>query len=89
MSNVTPQKAWNSPPTKDGGNKGRQANMGKEPVSPTRCTVLIDGTACNRYPAWGDPKERKNPTKRCEYHRTQYEGRDLTEAQKGSLERGA
>lgn len=87
MSNVTPEKAWNNPPTKT--SKHRQTNMGREPVSPLHCTVVIDDVACNRFPAWGNPDDPKDTVRRCEYHRAEYLGRDLTEAQKGSLERGA
>ena len=80
-----PQKAWNSTP---GGTKtGRLAQSGREAPGGTRCTVVIDDQECGRFPAWQVPGAKHQ--RHCEYHRQEAKGLPLTEAQEGSLRRGA
>lgn len=69
MSNITPEKAWNSTPNRPGRSTGRQSNSGKEPPLGTRCNfVLENDEVCDTFPSWWVPGS-KGRQRRCEEHR--------------------
>ena len=52
----------------EGSTQGRLATRGKERPTPTRCTFMVIGGPCNRFPAWAVPGT-KGQELRCEHHR--------------------